>query len=914
VNDKKRQKYYLVLSVLLWVVILSIYVWWFVADKAIVEFWDGQSQHFTSFVYYGEYVREVFKNIIFAHDFQLPQYDFSIGYGQDILGTLHYYIIGDPFSILSVFTKPKYAEFVFAFAIMLRVYLAGISFSVFSLSKKFGYFQSFIGTFVYTFSGFAISAASRHPYFINPMIYLPLLCLAVDNMFERKGYKLFIFMTFIAVISNFYYFYMLTILVFVYAIYRYLELYSIKNVKQLLNLFIRSIASYLIGVLMGAAIFLPVVFQFLNAGRSSVGPVTENLYSKQFYLNFVKNFISPVYGAEVWTVTAYIPIVILVFAYMFSKIYRGDKSVKQDLITIVSLTLLLMVPYVGSLFNGFSYSSNRWIFGYSFFVAFFTAKYLPNIIISREVQAERKQLSKISYITLILSFILILSNFKREVKPFVGIIFLLIYLILLLIPKDIKITKILFSVAIVLNVLVYGAFHTNIKINHGIFKDYTDKNIVKNDYWAYKSSVAKDIQNSDKNWFRYELSQENYRAEINNAIIRNTNSTNFYFSLSNKNVFSFNRNVGNNIRSDFEYYGLDSRAELGTLANSKYYIKESTTSSKTIPFGYTYHETIQKGGKDIEVYKNDNSLPFGYTYDSYCIVDDSQRLPLEYADSMTRSVLVDTEVPGLNSTKLSKDNTKKIDFKIASTKGIKIEENKYIVSEPNGEVVFQLDKPSVDPVNEYLFINIDGIDFPNMNHGIFGIKGDMTETNIEVAYGNLNKNFSYRNQYQSWYAGIDNVVLNLGAKKDNEVKLTFQKKGIYSFKSIEMFTRDYSDFSSDISKLREDTLENVIFGTDSIKGNINLNEEKMLLLTIPYDSGWSAYDNGKKIPIVKSNFMWSGLVLKKGDHQIYLKYETPGLKIGIIISIIGWSVFIILVWREKKRRKFEITAKNKKTL
>ena len=96
-----------------------------------------------------------------------------------------------------------------------------------------------------------------------------------------------------------------------------------------------------------------------------------------------------------------------------------------------------------------------------------------------------------------------------------------------------------------------------------------------------KSSAISDIINKDTDWSRYELSKTgNPRSEENNALLRGINSTNFYFSLANKNIFSFNQSIENNINSDYEYYGLDSRAELGTLANSKYYAKLKLTLIK----------------------------------------------------------------------------------------------------------------------------------------------------------------------------------------------------------------------------------------------------------------------------------------------------------------------------------------------
>lgn len=51
-------------------------------------------------------------------------WDLNIGYGSDILTTLHYYVIGDPLTLLSVFFKSSQTEFLYEFLIFLRIYLA----------------------------------------------------------------------------------------------------------------------------------------------------------------------------------------------------------------------------------------------------------------------------------------------------------------------------------------------------------------------------------------------------------------------------------------------------------------------------------------------------------------------------------------------------------------------------------------------------------------------------------------------------------------------------------------------------------------------------------------------------------------------------------------------------------------------
>lgn len=42
-------------------------------------------------------------------------WDLNIGYGSDILTTLHYYVIGDPLTLLSVFFKSSQTEFLYEF-------------------------------------------------------------------------------------------------------------------------------------------------------------------------------------------------------------------------------------------------------------------------------------------------------------------------------------------------------------------------------------------------------------------------------------------------------------------------------------------------------------------------------------------------------------------------------------------------------------------------------------------------------------------------------------------------------------------------------------------------------------------------------------------------------------------------------
>ena len=65
---------------------------------------DGLSQHFTFFdVLWTLSKKLLFGQFFIEHTFQIPIFDFNIGFGDDIVNTLSYYVMGDPFALLSVF-------------------------------------------------------------------------------------------------------------------------------------------------------------------------------------------------------------------------------------------------------------------------------------------------------------------------------------------------------------------------------------------------------------------------------------------------------------------------------------------------------------------------------------------------------------------------------------------------------------------------------------------------------------------------------------------------------------------------------------------------------------------------------------------------------------------------------------------
>ena len=128
VSRDSKKDFYLLYTLVFGVIAGFIYYQFAGNGKSLVWSHDGIPQHLNSLAYYGRYLREVLHTIFVEHKLELPMWDMNIGYGSDILTTLHYYVIGDPLTLLSVFVPADKTEVLYEVLIFLRIYLAGISF------------------------------------------------------------------------------------------------------------------------------------------------------------------------------------------------------------------------------------------------------------------------------------------------------------------------------------------------------------------------------------------------------------------------------------------------------------------------------------------------------------------------------------------------------------------------------------------------------------------------------------------------------------------------------------------------------------------------------------------------------------------------------------------------------------------
>ena len=101
--SNKRFKYYLFYTIIFAVCCAIAFSFIFGEGKTLIYNKDGWHQYLKSQIYFSNYLKELFHNIFVNHVFDIPEWSFSIGEGNDILGTFHCYLMGDPIALLSIF-------------------------------------------------------------------------------------------------------------------------------------------------------------------------------------------------------------------------------------------------------------------------------------------------------------------------------------------------------------------------------------------------------------------------------------------------------------------------------------------------------------------------------------------------------------------------------------------------------------------------------------------------------------------------------------------------------------------------------------------------------------------------------------------------------------------------------------------
>ena len=102
----------------------------------------------------------------------------------------------------------------------------------------------------------------------------------------------------------------------------------------------------------------------------------------------------------------------------------------------------------------------------------------------------------------------------------------------------------------------------------------------------------------------------------------------------------------------------------------------------------------------------------------------------------------------------------------------------------------------------------------------------------------------------------------------------------------------------DIANLKKSNFEVTEYKNGYLKAVANPELDGVLQFTTLYNKGWKVYVDGNEVSTFIANKYFLGINITKGEHQIEMKYTTPYLKEGLVISIIGILIFGIIIFIE----------------
>lgn len=861
---------------------------------------DGLSQHFSALAYYGEALREFFCNLLAGHP-KLVMWDMSLGYGADILSTLNYYAIGDPLNLLYGFVSPKNTETMYNFMIVLRMYLAGITFIMYARKMKKRSYGTVIGALVYVFSGFCFRLGLRHPFFINPMIYFPLLCLGIEKIYQRERPYVFIFAVCVSAMSNYYFLYMLTIFAVIYAWIRFYKYSEENKIKTFFLTILKFGMYYTLGIAMAAVILLPSVIGFLGNGRYGNGADWKSLivYPGKYYLLFIENFIG--YGNMGSNTNAgYLPIVgIVVLFTLFSQRMKHKKYRAAFIASIIALIL----PIFGYAFNGFSYANNRWAFALSFIVALLTAEMYPRLF----VMSKRQQIGIGAGIIIYTVFCIIVNASGEEILKNKGIMaacgLIAVFYILLLIFQRLgydtqkRIVRVSMAILLLISVGVHGYYRFDPK-EYAYTQEFMDQG------QAYRTLKEDNIRMLSKanDPSVYRVHAEGYRYK-NYGLINHLNTISGYYSITAKCVTDTIKGYDTlGMQYADKYKGVDQRLGLLSLAGVKYItvahnsqVAKDVSSMGDVPYGV---EKLRKKG-NITLYKNKYALPFAYAYDSYMTEQQYEQLNgIGKEQAMLAQII-------LNQHPADKEIQHNEQRNGPDIQTISLPETR--ISSPKGKKYADITVPVEKDKETYLYFK--NLVYHGKKNGDdkFILTGRKGTKGILVTQNDVQQKIHIQSTFNPYYFGRKDYIVKINhqtSKAKEKVRLNFLSPGEYEFDDISLITVPKKDVLARLKERKENSMKQIQYEGNHFRGVYHAKKDQILCVTIPYSKGWKATVNGNRTKIYKANGMFMGIIMKKGTQSVKLDYETPGLKIGAWISLVAWiGLGIYGLYFEKYRKK-----------
>ncbi len=881
-------------------------------DKSFIHYGDAIKQHFMTLNVYRDVLINFFKTGKFN------TFTWNIGLGIDLFANFDYYILGDLFSYISIFFKKADMEMVYALVVMMRYYFIGISFILYAKYKKLGNNAAVIGALIYTFSAYSLTSGIIHPYFCNALAIFPIMMIGIEKIINEDKKILFIISVFLSFfITSFYFGYISSLCIAVYGSILIFQKYKNddKRFKHIVSEYLKVLFYALIGLSLCSFILIPTILQFLGSNRS--GGITIYPYTISYFKSLLTH---PLTLSRSVGVNA---LALLVIPLIISRY----KKYKNYIWFMLILMIPLLISQVGSIFSGFAYPTNRFVF-----VIPFILSYLASDIFDDKFKFSKKDMKNIVLVLFIYLSLIVLFDINLPAVATFNFACLLGFIIIISFKDDLNklskrfnVYRLVFNSFLVLSLCfsVYylyttkGYDYNSQFMNSGEVLNYYETN---NGKIPHFSDAITKIKEDDKDFFRIskDVTDGNYGVlYANNAsMMLGYHSINYFYSIVPDKLSKLSFDLGNaEFLTNVELGEFNNRTKINTLLGNKYFI----TPYDSVPYGYEKYSNVD----ETVTYKNNYSVGFGTFYDYYIDNATYDKLtPLEKETSLLKTV-------SLDSKDIDNDYVKKMDIKKEISKEIenidyRVEDEKmrsgggtFTVSNinknavtinvngknKNGELYVNIKNLKYEPFDYDELTDINPNYVTSVRHSWFYTKNygyAVTSNFRDVA-----RTKKYNDKLGSAYSyNTDDYLISLGYFEnidDEEIKIEFSKLGNYTYDGLEILLVNFDGYESDITKLNQANFEVSEVRDNGMKAKVNLKNSGVLQLSTAYSKGWEILVDGKRTDAFISNNYFLGIYLDRGEHEIELIYKTRYLKLGMLCSLIGIAIFGGVVYLEKRK-------------
>ena len=895
-ESHRSNKIYLVEYTLFWMAgALFIYFLLKSQGRNLLWYTDGVYQHFPAFNYVCDITEAVFHgNMDFS---RIMPIQYSIGQGVDLFTTLNSYDLADPVSWLSSALLFMTRVQRYTIMILAKLWLTGAAFSLYCFIVGHKKNLAIIcGSLAYTFSGTILFMFTRHPNYINWGYFLPLF-LGGYELYRRNGRKKYLAaVTFMNLIVSFYTLYINAILLVLYVLTRTAaEVWENRTKKTLaeeLILDIRAAGACAIGALLGAFSLLPTIYAYSQNPRVAEASGYMDsiaLYDAKFYKEMFVVLFAPYIRADYATIVGLLCVNLIAILYFYMAKSKNSRINGLKLYGIIMVPMLCS-PLVGKIMNGMGYSSNRWCYAVAFTAALIMTESFDALI--RCAQEERIR------IAVAMGIYVLICLLMRETLPGVNktatMVMLLIMLCAFLLSGYISVRgreAVLVAMTAICVVFQVYFFYAP---QAGDYASQFEKMEKHADNFADSSQLLAGIS-SEEDFFR----TESREIKVNIDRINQINGTNAWWSILPESMLNyFNDFELNSVKQNCWFEGLDDRTALLELSGVKYYTKEANDIS-SVPFGFAYDEELSDDR--FSAYKNEYALPVCYTFRNYISRKQFESLnAIQRMDAVLQGAVLDETtsngIPRKIEEAAVKSGAYQLEYEIQQHEGILLTDHMISTDEAGHHIVLLADIPE----NTEIYLQIEGIEIVKPEFGII----DVSRTNWKQGF-RIIKRGRITNLSDSWPVKREGITFNLGTGSagKNKIRLFLRSSCEYQYDSIKLWAVPMDAYLQQAEALQANAAEDVRVSGKRISATVDIPDSRILQIAVPYSIGWNCHIDGKEADILRSDGLYMAVIVPEGRHEIVLRYKTPYLRAGLIISLLTLLVLLgVCGWNIKKKK------------